>query len=49
MSISSSLVDLVLASAWPPRRDSWVADANWWLYALDLWRQTMCGIPSVFA
>lgn len=43
-----SLVELVLASSWPPRRDSMRYDANWMLYIWDRWRTTMCGIPSVF-
>lgn len=42
------LVELVLASSWPARRDPMVADANWFLWVEDLWR-TVCGIPSVFA
>lgn len=42
------LADLVLASSWPPRRDSMRYDTDWILYITDLWR-VVCGIPSVFS
>jgi hypothetical protein len=42
------LHDLVLSSSWPPKRNNLHHNADWLLYTQDLWRQTMCGIPSVF-
>jgi hypothetical protein len=43
-----TLHELVLASAWPPRRDKMRYDANWLLYITDLRRAVLYGIPSVF-
>lgn len=43
------MTQLVLASSWPPRRDKMRYDADWQLHVLNLKRQALAGVPSVFS